>query len=135
MHLLRGPERIASAVYEHHGRSQIREMGGAQLLPFARRVKRIGDEQKPVRCRRIFRSEHTCLAAAVRLSAEDQVADAEGSHPRAYFAQAFAIFCLNRRMGSAGSPGLAEWQIHAKRQHAAFGKCRRKRNQEARVAV
>lgn len=72
LHLGDRAKRVARAVQKERGCPQLTKMLRAELVRLARRVERIGEQQKHFRNGRIFRRQNCGLACAVRVARENQ---------------------------------------------------------------
>jgi hypothetical protein len=72
-------EGVAGAVDEEGGAAEFREVCGAEGFRPARRVQRIGEEQEPGRDAGSSGCEHGCLASAIGMAAEEELAGHEGA--------------------------------------------------------
>jgi hypothetical protein len=91
LHLIVRAEGIAGAMDEQRGRCESRKMSGAQFGRFARRMERVGKQEKSRHKFGLFGNEHAALASAIRMAAEK---DASRRFRPQYFhgtAQTFAV--------------------------------------------
>jgi hypothetical protein len=82
LHLAKCAESIASAMHEEGRRIQAREVRRPQLIRSSRRVKRVGEQKKPLDQARFACSEHRRLPPTVRMTAEINVAWRQPAHAR-----------------------------------------------------
>ncbi|MBI3682829.1 MAG: hypothetical protein HY235_20850 [Acidobacteria bacterium] len=79
-HLLDGAERVRRAVHKQAGCPQRGKVRRAEIVRFARRMQRIGEQQKAIGDRGIFRGKHRSLTPAVAVSTEDDALRAQRTH-------------------------------------------------------
>src|SRR4029077_13241825 len=92
-HLLVRAKGIARAMDENCRHIKLGKMFGTQLRSLARRMQRVGEQEKSRRNLRLLGSQHACLASAIRMSTEK---DPSGSLcPQNFYStgQAFTITC------------------------------------------
>ena len=103
-------------------------MGGAQLVGFAGRMKRIGEQHQTVRQAGFFSREHGSLAAAVRLPAYKDPARRKFSYSFDCAAQPGSIFSSASSWRPVGAQ-LPKGQVAAKDDDASFGQRLRERDE------
>jgi len=90
-HLVDGAEGITRPVDEQRWGLQLREVLGAELFHFTRRVQRIGEEQQGIGNCRSFCSQQSRLPATVRMPAQHDVIRRDLAHCFGRKSQSFAV--------------------------------------------
>ena len=110
-------------------------MTGSQLPGFARRMQRIRKQQEPLGEVRIFRCQHTGLAAAIGNSTEPHSIGVLLANLQDFLAQSFAIPRGVARARWALGPRLPKSQIITHYFNLMFGKRFGEGNEQRRVAI
>ena len=134
-YFLHAAEGIARALDEQTWRAQVGQMLAAQLLGFARRVKRVGEQKESGYQIGFGGAEHRCLASTVRMTAEkDSPCDALPQHSHCV-AQACAIALGIARKRRTGAPLVPERQITAQDCVTVPSKCFAQGDEQWGIAV
>ena len=140
VHFGKGTEGVAGAVDEQGWRLEPRKVTRAELLRFARRMQRIGEEQERVGDAGRLRREKRRLAAAIRMASENDERRGDLAHSLGGAQQAFAInfgpgASIEETLRRAGGALLAVRKIAAQNMKTGTRKGFGDRHQQRRIAV
>jgi hypothetical protein len=135
LHFGDGAERVAGPMEKQRGCPQLIEMLRAELVRLARRMERVGEEQKRVGDAGCFGGENTRLAGAVGMTSEDNGPGHDFAHGFDGALQAFAIALRRATMRRAGRALLAIGKIAAQDVKASGGEGFGNGKQERRIAI
>jgi hypothetical protein len=121
LHLAGGAKWIASPMQKKRRRPQLNKVLRAELLGFARRMKRVGKQQQHFGEAGMFRGQHGRLTAAVGMASQDERARDDFAHGLDGALQTFAI-ALGRTKRRSGGALLAKGQVATESVKAGAGK-------------
>lgn len=110
---LRGAEAVAGAGDEEGGRSELRKVGGAELVGALGRMERVAEQEQAVADAGFGGGEHGGLTAAVGMSAEEDAARDEGANEFNGAAQSLLVALGTAARGRSVGAKLAEGEIAA----------------------